>query len=477
MKKKRTNLQMSKLPRAPIVTILGHVDHGKTSLLDSIRKSNIAEREAGGITQTVGASKINTKDGDITFIDTPGHAAFSSMRERGVSVADIVVLVVAADDGPMPQTTEVIKYLKKTKTPFVVAITKMDLPSANLEKALSSLEKQEILFEGRGGDVPFVEVSSKSKKGIDDLLETILLLTEVSDISGSMEGGLQASVVESHKDKRGVVGLLAVKSGSLKIGESVKMNTEIIKIRGLFNDQNKPTKSAGAGEVISMIGFTAPPPVGSVLSEASGQKPTQKEVAHKGAGFGSIEVGEEQMGIVIRALSLGPLDAVRASLPENVIVLSANVGEITENDVLDAKQAKGLIIAFDLKVPSKITKLAATEGVRIKEFKVIYDLVDFLTEEIEKMSSKIKGSATVLQMFPFNKQIVAGVKIDEGVIQKGDELVITKKGKEIGKVKVTSMRKMKNEIEQAKAGEESGILFTPQVDFSEGDVLTSFARK
>lgn len=231
-----------KEPRPPIVTVLGHVDHGKTSLLDAIRQTNIQGREAGGITQSIGASMIHTKEGVITFVDTPGHAAFSQMRVRGTRVADIALLVVAADDGVMPQTKEAISYIRESETPMIVVLTKIDLPGANIERAITQLEQEGILFEGRGGTTPYVKTSTKTKEGMEGLLELIELMAQVEGIVADPGGSVEAVVIETNKDKRGAAVSVVVRNGTLKVGQILSSHKTSARVRGIFGEQNKPVK-------------------------------------------------------------------------------------------------------------------------------------------------------------------------------------------------------------------------------------------
>ncbi len=459
--------------RPPIVTVLGHVDHGKTTLLDTIRKTGVAAREAGGITQSIGASKITTKEGSITFIDTPGHAAFRQMRAHGARVADIAVLVVAADDGPMPQTKEALKYLIDSKTPFVVALTKVDLPGSNIEKATSELEKEGILFEGRGGDTPKVEVSARLGKGIEELLEMIFLLAEVNGLKGEKEGHLEAVIIEANKDKRGATVSVIVKSGILKVGQDIVAGSAVAKIRGLFDSNDKPVREVAPGDPALLLGFSELPPVGTGIFEKAKESivkviPAEKMIIKK--------AGEDELGIVLKAGSLGSLDALRAALPEKVIVLGESVGEVTESDVFFAKSIGAQILVFQSKTPPGASKLAETEGVHIHEFKIIYELLKFTEEGLDKKIQKVLGSAKIMDTFPFSGKLVAGCKIIEGKITVGTKVELLRGEMKLGDVRIKSIRKGKTEVSEVGAGVECGILFAPQLDFQIGDVLVS-ARK
>jgi len=456
-----------KIQRPPIVTVLGHVDHGKTTLLDAIRKTQVASREAGGITQGIGATQIETPDGKITFVDTPGHAAFSKMRERGVKVADIAILVVAADDGMMPQTREALAYIKENTIPLIVAFTKMDLPSANVEKAKGQLEQEEVFFEGRGGQTPFVELSAKTGQGISELLEVIHLLAGVSGITGDPEGELEAFIIETNKDKRGTTVSVVVKNGKLKAGELISAGNNSGKVKGLFGQNGKLIKEAIPGDPVMILGFSEVPEVGARVIAGKGN------IFQKAELKGKKKVAEGQIGIVLKAQKRGSLEAIEASLPQGALVLVSSIGDITESDVFFAKTANALIVSFEANTPSGVRNLASTEGVEIASFKIIYELLEFLETRIKQGLLDILGKAEILAEFPFNKTKVAGVGILSGRIAKQDFVVIMRNEKELGKAKISSMRRGKNELSEAKAGEECGVILSPPLDFEKGDILVA----
>ena len=457
-----------KKPRPPIVTVLGHVDHGKTSLLDAIRKTRLADREAGGITQGIGASKISTKEGDITFLDTPGHEAFSDMRARGAKVADIAILVVAADDGVMPQTEEAIKYLKDTGTPFIVAFTKSDLPSANVDQARSQLEQKEIFFEGRGGETPSQVVSSKKDEGITELLELIHLLAGVSEISGDDEGELEAYVIETNKDKRGVVVSAVIKNGTLKVGADISSSGIKARVRGLFNQESKPVKEVKPGDPTLILGFSELPQVGDTITIASDTKTQNKAQSSSNE---IPKIADEEIAIVVKVQSAGSIDAIQKTLPEGAIPLKIEVGDIVDSDIFLAKSANAIVVAFESKIPGQVKKLAETEGVTVKTFRVIYELIDYIKEEIEKIKLQINGKAEILAIFPYNNKKVAGCKVAEGTIKMSDKVQVLRGEKQLGTGKITSLRRGKNELSQALVGEECGIIVSPAIEFEEGDTI------
>lgn len=458
---------MNKL-RPPIVTVLGHVDHGKTTLLDAIRKSDIAAREAGGITQGIGASKVVTPEGQITFVDTPGHAAFSKMRARGAKIADIAVLVVAADDGIMPQTLEALSYIKENKMPLIVAITKTDLPSANAEKVQGQLEQEEIFFEGRGGSTPLVEVSVKAGRGIDELVETILLLAGVTGFEADPQGSLSAVVIETSKDKRGVLVAAVVKNGMIRVGDEVYAADIKTKIKGLFDQANKAVEEAVPSDPVLILGFNELPEVGvEITRERKPVSPTTQRPA------GRAKTKDGELALILKVKSAGTIEAVTSSLPERVFVLAASVGEVTESDVFLAKTAGAMIVAFEAAIPGSVRRLAQTEGVVVVGFKIIYEIVDYIKELIDGDRMQVLGKAEVLAEFPFNKTRVAGCKIFEGKIQKTDKIVLFRGENKLGETKIASMRREKNVLNEAKAGEECGLVLVPLLPFEKGDILVA----
>ncbi|OGM04351.1 hypothetical protein A2715_03305 [Candidatus Woesebacteria bacterium RIFCSPHIGHO2_01_FULL_39_32] len=461
--------------RPPIVVILGHVDHGKTTLLDNVRSTNVAAKEAGGITQSIGASEVSTKEGkQITFIDTPGHAAFSNMRARGAKLSDIAILVVAAGDGVKPQTKEALEYILEAKIPFIVAATKIDLPTANLETVRSQLEKEGVLFEGRGGDVPLLGVSGKTGKGVQELLEMITLVSELNDIKGDPEGSLEALIVETGKDNRGPTATCVVRNGQLEVGCEIVSEIERIRVRGLFDWNEKPVQSVGPGEPALVLGFKNVPPVGSRIWGVD-QKEILPTISMQKKSVG-ISVEEGQIPIVIKAQNAGTLEAVISNLPGKIVVLASGVGDVTESDIFLAKSSNALIFTFESKTPHQVRKLAETEGISIESFTIIYELFERLEEIIEKGKVEILGRAEVLAEFPYNAKKIAGCKIIQGKITKKDALILTRGDKKIGEMSVISLKKGREDIVEAKQGEECGIIFSPQLDFKIGDVILSVRK-
>jgi translation initiation factor IF-2 len=457
--------------RQPIVTVLGHVDHGKTTLLDTIRKSNVTAREAGGITQSIGASIVQTDDGKkITFIDTPGHAAFSGMRSRGARVADIAILIVAADDGLMPQTKEAIGFIREANIPFIVAFTKIDLPNANVEAAKASIEREGVYLEGRGGDVPFVEVSAKEGKGIKELLDLIALVSEVNDIIADPEGELEAVVIETAKDNRGPLASVVVRNGNLAVTTEIKAGELTAKVRGLFDYQNKPVKKVAPGEPALILGFSDVPEVGTVVRSASYTEEESRLAEQRSVTTGKISEG--QIPLLFKAQNAGSMEALLKSLPPEVFVISASVGELTENDIFLAKSAGALIMAFDVKVSNIISKLAETEKVKIQSYKIIYELLEKIDEMVKAGIKHVVAKAEIIASFPFNAKKVAGCRLEVGPINRGMKLKLMRGEEELGEVRAGSLRRGKDEVSSVSEGE-FGVILEPQLDFTIGDVLIS----
>lgn len=453
--------------RNPVVVVLGHVDHGKTTLLDAIRKTSVASREAGGITQSIGASVV----GDITFIDTPGHAAFSKMRGRGANVADIAILVVACDDGVAPQTKEALQIIKDSKIPFVVAATKSDISGVNPETVRGGLEKEEVLFEGRGGDIPFVAVSAKTGTGLDSLLEVIKLIADVNEISGDPNGELESFVIESGVEKMGPTGSIVVKNGKIKVGDELFVEEVKLKVRGIFNDRKESVKEVLPGFPAKIIGFTTPPPVGAKVSReltVSGKTEIKSLLPYQAQ-----KVNEGEIAVIIKAENVGSLEALIASLPKKAIVVNSAVGDVTGSDILLARSTGALVFAFECKLPNDIQKLAEVEGVKCKRFEIIYELIQEIELILKKGLVEITGKAQVLALFPYEKKVVAGSKVTFGKMSKGDRISLVRDEKEVGKAKIVSLRKQKSEVQGVIQGEEFGAITEPQLDFQVGDVLLS----
>ncbi len=464
--------QKSSQVRPPIVVVLGHVDHGKTSLLDAIRKTNVTSREAGGITQSIGASVVETKDGGkITFIDTPGHAAFGKMRSRGAKVADIAILVVAQDDGVQPQTKEAIEIIKAAGIPFVVAGTKSDIAGVNAEALKGQLEKEEIFFEGRGGQVPFISVSAKTNTGLTELMEMLLLMSEVAELKNDLTGELEAVVIESGRDKMGSVATIVVRNGTIKTGEIIFAEEDECKVRAIFDDKGKSKKEVTPGFPAKVFGFTISPPVGASVTRESHK--VIKEAAKAKGIFDLRRLKDDEVPLILKAGNIGSLEAIIASLPPKVIIVDSGVGDVTSSDVINAKTGNAYIFAFESKISNDIAKLADAEKIKVERFEIIYELLQRLEEILKSGRVEIVGRAQVLASFPFNNRKVAGCKVLEGRITRGDSLVLIRDAKEIGKSKAVSIKKQKIEVPSVGQSEEFGVITEPQLDFTIGDMIVS----
>ncbi len=454
--------------RQPIVVVLGHVDHGKTSLLDALRETSVTKGEAGGITQSIGASVVVLKDGSkVTFIDTPGHAAFSQMRSRGSRLADIALLVLDSSDGVKPQTKEAITLINETKIPFIVVCTKTDLPAASIDVALSQLEKEGILFESRGGQTPYLGVSAKKKEGLKELLDLISLLSDVNNVEGDNDAPLEAVVIETTREKGGNMVSVVVRNGKLKVGQEIFSESSKGKVKGLFDDTNKPTKEVLPGEPARILGFETLPAVGAIVADhavSNNQLPTTNN---------QIKHDKTKVSLYLKAESAGALEALVASIPQEFAIIDASVGDVIESDVLNAKANGALIFVFESKIPSSVKKLAEMEKVKIEKFEIIYELLERLNEIIRSGLIEIVGKAEIIASFPFDGKKVAGSKIMQGRIEKTSDARLMRGEVELGKIKIVSIKKQKQEVPGASQGEECGIFFTPQLDFQIGDAIVA----
>lgn len=467
--------------RPPIVAILGHVDHGKTTLLSAIRETDLTAKEYGGITQHIGAYQVEYKGEKITFIDTPGHAAFAKMRSYGAAVTDLVVLVVAADDGVKPQTKESLSHIKQAKVPFLVAINKIDLPQASVNMVKAQLAENGVLVEGYGGDIVCVEVSAKQKKGLDDLLEMILLITKMGDLKANPNGSLKGVVIDSKLDsKKGPVATLLIKNGTLKIGDQIFAEDVGGKTKSIMDENGKRLTKTELSKPIEVLGFKKVPPVGAKVQEKVGFKKKQKSppVLQK-------ETAEEEkltIKIILKADTLATLEAIESSLPQEVKVILSEVGQVTESDVLLAQSTGAKIIAFNIKTPSRVEKLAKAEKVNIVTYNIIYRLLEDIEKKVLKIleptiDEEILGEAKIIAEFNIKTKHIAGCKITKGLINKINPLHLKREDKIIADAKITSFQKERQEIEEAKAGNEAGIVFSPDIDFKIGDVIISYKKK
>ncbi|HRN96184.1 MAG TPA: GTP-binding protein [Candidatus Levybacteria bacterium] len=484
---KTAKLSQSLYP--PVVSVLGHVDHGKTSLLDKIRTSDIAAGERGGITQKIGASSIEIdhegKKRLITFVDTPGHEAFANMRSQGVSAADIVLLIVAADDGVMPQTRESIEKIREAKIPFIVVFTKIDMEGAVIERAKQSVLKEGVLLEGLGGDVPYIEVSSKTGQNIQELLDLIVL---VYDMSAQEKDGTKpflGVVIESLLDKRrGVVASVVVKQGTLNTGEKLfRFAEEVGKARALFDTHLTSVKTAEPGQAVEIIGLTKTLPAGSlVFTTAQAQEDIVKEVLKKSGSTSDMTAffneKPSSVSVILKTQTAGELEAIKESLPDDITVLSEGQGEIAVSDVMMAKDFKGIVLGFNVSIAKEAKQMADNEHVFYRIYSIIYELLDEISDAVamvqEEGREKILGKASIIASFQGTEGEILGVRVNEGRLLLNDTVRVEREGTVTGEAKIATLKRMKEDVKEVGKGQECGVALTTPVDFRPGDMLISY---
>lgn len=497
----------NQLPRPPVVTIMGHVDHGKTSLLDAIRSADTVKGEAGGITQHIGAYQVRLANGErVTFLDTPGHAAFSSMRARGASITDVVVLVVAADDGVMPQTVEAINHAKAAGVPIIVAVNKIDKPEANPQKVLNELLQYEVLTEAVGGDTLWVPVSAKERTNLDTLLETILLQSEVLDLKANPDRAAEGAVIEAKLDKgRGSVATVLVQRGTLKRGDLVVAGTQWGRVRALTDERGQTLQSAGPSQPVEILGLDGTPEPGDVVvvvdSEARAREVTDyrirmkrekvvvRQTARSGleAMLARIKDAEvKEFPLIVKADVGGSAEAITAALEKlsteevRAKVIHQAVGGITESDVLLAKSSGAPILAFNTRAPKQVRDLAEHEGVEIRYYSIIYNLLDDVKDILSGMleperKETFLGYAQILQVFNITKVgKIAGCKINEGNIKRGCGVRLLRDDVVIHEGKLSTLKRFKDEVSEVSAGQECGMAFEGYQDLREGDLIECF---
>lgn len=494
--------QLNIAVRPPIVVVMGHVDHGKTTLLDFIRKTKVAEKEAGGITQHVGAYEIEVNGKKITFIDTPGHEAFSKMRSRGAKVADIAILVVAADEGVKEQTLEALSHIKEAEMPYIVAINKIDKPAADPNKLKGALAEHEVVVESWGGKIPSVEISAKQGTNVDQLLELILLMAEMEELKGDATKPAEGVIIESRLDPRkGHLATLLVKEGTLKIGDFLACGGAVAKIKNMNDFAGRAVAAASFSSPVAVSGFQEVPEVGAGCKAAENKKEAEKIAAEQkkevkiiSAAAVSGEKTAAVLNIVLKADVSGSLEALAGSFEQlakkvgefgfALRVAKSGVGEIGESDVKFAESMKSpLIVGFKVKVSPTLQLMAQSAGVRIINSDIIYELLDIVKKEIEDLlPAEIKrvelGQLKILAVFgeEKGKQIVGG-RVAEGRIKKGAFVEVSRRGEKIGKGKVVQLQQQKKPAEEAREGTECGILFDGDIKIAENDVLAAFEEE
>ncbi|WIY52894.1 translation initiation factor IF-2 [Devosia sp. YIM 151766] len=490
--------------RAPVVTIMGHVDHGKTSLLDAIRNANVVSGEAGGITQHIGAYQVERNGAKITFLDTPGHEAFTAMRARGAQATDIAVLVVASDDSVMPQTIESIKHAKAAGVPIIVAITKMDKPAADPQKVRTELLQHEVFVETMGGDVLDVEVSAKTGEGLDKLLETILLQAEVLELKVARDGRAEGLVIEAKLDRgRGPVATVLVQRGTLAIGDILVAGTEFARVRALINDKGDQVKEAGPSVPVEVLGFNGVPSAGDrfsvVESDARAREVTeyrQRAIREKTAGGGATSLeqmmnqlkasGISKFPLIIKGDVQGSVEAIVASLNKlstdevSAQILFSGVGGITESDVTLASASDAIIIGFNVRANKQAAELANRDGIEIRYYNIIYDLIEDVKGAMSGLLAPERretfiGYAEILEVFQITKVgRVAGCRVTEGIVERGAGVRLLRDNVVIHEGKLKTLKRFKDEVKDVQMGQECGMAFENYEDIRAGDVIECF---
>ena len=489
-----------RVPRPPVITVMGHVDHGKTSLLDAIRKTNVTSREAGGITQHIGAYKVNYQGKQIVFLDTPGHEAFTAMRARGAQVTDVAILVVAADDGVMPQTIEAINHAKAAKVPIIVAINKIDRPGANPDHVKQQLAEHELIPEDWGGDTIMVPVSAHQKTGISDLLEMILLVAEMQELKANPNLPAHGTIIEAQLDKgRGPVATVLVQRGTLHIGDTIIAGTSYGKVRAMINDRGEKVKKALPSTPVEVLGLNDVPAAGDILDstdEKTARGVAEKRIAKKKEEeiklnskvslddlFQRIKEGEiKELNIVVKADVQGTIEALKASLEKikndevKVAVVHAGVGAITESDVMLASAANALIIGFNVRPDANARKAAETEKVDVRTYRVIYDAINDVEAAIKgmlapKFKEVIQGRVEIRQLITISKLKIAGCCVVEGKVTNSSKVRVVRDGIVVHEGVIESLRRFKDDVKEVAQGFECGITLEKFSDLKEGDIF------
>ena len=489
-----------RVPRPPVITVMGHVDHGKTSLLDAIRKTNVTSREAGGITQHIGAYKVNYQGKQIVFLDTPGHEAFTAMRARGAQVTDVAILVVAADDGVMPQTIEAINHAKAAKVPIIVAINKIDRPGANPDHVKQQLAEHELIPEDWGGDTIMVPVSAHQNTGISDLLEMILLVAEMQELKANPNLPAHGTIIEAQLDKgRGPVATVLVQRGTLHIGDTIIAGTSYGKVRAMINDRGEKVKKALPSTPVEVLGLNDVPAAGDILDstdEKTARGVAEKRIAKKKEEeiklnskvslddlFQRIKEGEiKELNIVVKADVQGTIEALKASLEKikndevKVAVVHAGVGAITESDVMLASAANALIIGFNVRPDANARKAAETEKVDVRTYRVIYDALNDVEAAIKgmlapKFKEVIQGRVEIRQLITISKLKIAGCYVVEGKVTNSSKVRVVRDGIVVHEGVIESLRRFKDDVKEVAQGFECGITLEKFSDLKEGDIF------
>jgi translation initiation factor IF-2 len=495
--------------RAPIVTVMGHVDHGKTSLLDAMRSTTVAAGERGGITQHIGASEVTTKDGKrVVFLDTPGHEAFTSMRARGARVTDIAVIVVAADDGVMPQTLEAISHAKAAKVPLVIAMNKIDKPDANTDRVKTELAEAGVVVEDYGGDVPLVPVSAKTRVGIDELLEIILLVADLQELKANPKRDAVGTIIEARLDKgRGPVATLIVQTGTLRVGDAVVVGNTHGKVRALETAAGKRISKTGPATAVVLLGLSDVPEAGDILRVVADEKVARAQVearknaqaVREGTGSGratledlyrQIQAGQaKELRIILKADVSGSLGAIDHALQQlssdevKINVLLEAAGDITDNDIMLATASDAIVVGFSTGITETARRAAETEGVDVRLYDIIYKLTDDIDLALKGMLEPeivevVEGRAEVRQIFRVGKStVIAGCYVTDGRIVRNGGIRVWRGGKIIATDKMDSLRRFRDDVREVAQNFECGIGLSGFNDLVEGDVLECFTSQ
>ena len=490
-------------PRPPVITIMGHVDHGKTRLLDAIRQTNVMDSEAGGITQHIGAYQVEINGQKITFLDTPGHEAFTAMRARGAQVTDVTVLVVAADDGVQPQTLEAISHAKAADVPIVVAINKIDKPEVNPDRVKQQLAEAGLVVEEWGGNVIAVPTSAKDKTGISELLENLLLVAEMENLRADPTLPAKGVVIEAEMDKnRGPLATILVHDGTLKTGDTVVIGTTWGRIRAMFSDSGKQVKKAKPSTPVAILGLHEVPQVGDAMTVVADEKARHMAAENrreamalaKAANLSNlldqINAGKvKELNIVMKADVQGSIEPIKDSIERlktdevQVKLVHYGTGNVTESDVMLAVASKGLVVAFNTGVDIGAQHLADAEGADIRTYKIIYDLIDDVEKALKGMLEPeyvevVKGHAEVREIFAAGKKgSVAGSYVKDGKIKRGDKVRIKRGNKTVADTVISSLRRFKDDVKEVAAGYECGIALENFDQFQVGDILEFYSME
>lgn len=493
--------------RPPVVTILGHVDHGKTSLLDTIRSAHVADREIGGITQHIGAYQVEHDGKKITFLDTPGHEAFTSIRSRGARVTDIAILVVAADDGIMPQTEEAIDHARAAEVPIVVAINKMDLPGADPERVKRQLSQHNLLVEDWGGDIISVPVSARTGDGIDDLLENIVVLSEISELKANPHRPASGVVIEAKLDrKRGPVATVLIQGGTLNVGDYVVAGTSWGRVKAIADDRGRATRGVVPGAPAEILAFGSVPEAGDLMTVMPNERTARALVQERARAKASqqsqvraltleevvkqIDAGDiKELNLVLKADVQGSVEAVRQSLERltdaeaRVRILHAGSGNVTESDILLASASDAIVVGFSVGEEIGVERMAERMGVEVRHYRIIYQMIDDISQALHGMlepafTDVILGEAEIREIFPSRRNVnIAGCRVVSGRMNRGASIRVMREGELLGDTNIASLRHFRDEVNEVTNGMDCGILLDEFNEFEVGDVLQAHRQE